>query len=423
MVRHLATITRVLMPVALLSCGGGGSKKPTTTSTTADKGAGKTAGKAKETEADREKKRHSEAISIIPDGSSCLPAVLKEPGAPRLDLETKGQDLIVCASDTDKVRLLGPVACWKIDLGSGALTYQAAAPIPGRGIAVKIDDRCARGYCLPKDAKDTATVAHMAWNGESSKVALLVGDDVHIYDGATKAHESSFTIRGAKGVTGEPSAVHWAGDAIIVESVDDKSSAVFMFKLDGTALGAIEAIGSKDGKPMSTHGGSFSLLDKNRIAVSEQGFTSMTVYEVDTSKRSKLVRKLVKPPCKNDELDAYWKDNTAAISPKCKDHMSKNFEYLIGATAVATAKSFLVMMRGARTGEIGVLDQKTLAEKKVIKLPWCGGGEAAGGGAKEEAASAPKKDALPKKESAGKKAAPKSGKTVKGAEDPDAGGQ
>lgn len=264
----------------------------------------------------------------------------------------------------------------------------------------------------------------MAWNGDSSKVAVLVGDDVHLYDAATRAHETTFTIRGAKGVTGSPTAVHWVGDSIIVEAAADASSAVWMFKLDGTAVGPMEAIGSKDGKPMSTHGGSFSLLDKNRIAVSEQGFTSMTVYELDTSKRSKLVRKLNKPPCKNDELDAYWKDDASSISPKCKEHMAKNFEHLIGAPAVATAKSFLVMMRGPRLGEIGVLDQKTLAEKKVIKLPWCTGGDAAG----DAAATSPKDST--NKGAGDAAAAPPKASTKKGArdakaraEDPDAGGE
>lgn len=129
------------MPVALLACGGGDKKSSTTPK--AGKGTGK-ASATKETEEDRANKRHAAALAIVPDGSTCLPAVLKEPGAPRLDLAAVGMDSIVCASDTDKSRLLGPIACWKVNLENGKLTYQVAAPLAGRGIDVRVDDRCAR---------------------------------------------------------------------------------------------------------------------------------------------------------------------------------------------------------------------------------------------------------------------------------------
>jgi hypothetical protein len=52
--------------------------------------------------------------------------------------------------------------------------------------------------------------------------------------------------------------------------------------------------------------------------------------------------------------------------------------HLMGATAVAGAKNFLVLLRGDRLGELGVLDAKSLAEKKAIKLPWCEGKESGG---------------------------------------------
>lgn len=371
MVRYPAMMLRLLVPVALFACGGGGGKKaPKHVEDSALKPPAPA-----ETEEDREKKRQAAALEIVPDGSTCLPVALKEAGAPRLELTAINGEAIICAIDTDTARLLGAVACWKAKLDDGTLAYLPALPLPGRGISVKLDDRCARGFCLPKDAKASSDkVAHMAWNADTTKVAVLAGDDVHIYDGATKAHESSFTIRGDKGVTNDPIAIHWVGTTLFVEGADQGPyAAVWMFKSDGTPLGPIEAIGSKDGKPMSTHGGSFSLLDKNRVALAEQGFSSVTIYEVDSSKRSKLVRKLTKPPCKNDELDAYWHDNADSLSPKCKEHMQQNFAHLIGATAVAGSKNLLVLLRGPRLGELAVLDAKTLVEKKTIKLPWCGG--------------------------------------------------
>lgn len=338
------------------------------------------------TEEDRERKRRAEATAIIPDGSSCLPAELKNPNAPRLELAAIGSDAVVCAIDQERTRLLGPVACWSIEVAGahpGALTYQAAAPLPGRGISVLLDDRCARGYCLPKDAAAPADpVAQIAWNLDGSKVAVLAGDAVHIFDASTRAHESSFPIRGDKGVTGGPSALHWNGDALFVEASDGAASPVWVFRPDGTPLGAIEALGGKEKTPLSTRNGSFVLLDKARVGLSEQGFSTLTIYEIDTGKRSKLVRKVPASPCKKDELEALWKDPNAPAAPKCKDFVSKNYAHLVGADAVAGTKNLLVLLRGPRLGELAVIDAKTLAERKTIKMPWCdgGGGEKASSG-------------------------------------------
>ena len=405
-----------------MACGGGDKKevkKPVAKKDT------NTAPK-KETDEDREQKRTAAAHALIPAGSTCLPASLKEAGAPLLEVAAINSELVVCAVDVDPDRLLGPVACWKVDLKASpiGLAYIPAAPIPGRGIAVKLDDRCARGYCLPKDAKLPAdNVAHMTWHPDGAKVAVVVGDDLHLFDAASKAHEKTFSIRGEKGVTGNPTAVHWVGDVLYVEASDNATSAVYAFKADGTAIGAIEAIGTT--KPASTVGGSFSILDKNRVAIAEQGFSTMTIYEGDTGKRSKLVRKLTKPPCKADELTAYWAGNEG-VGPKCKDHMTKNFDHLIGATAVAGSKSLVVTLRGPRLGELGLVDPKSLAEKSSLKLPWCSaeGSTAGGGGASDDAVADKDKEGSARTEPAKKSMT--RGPATNGAsktEDPCAGGE
>ncbi len=420
---HPATIARVLTPLAVLSFGacGGGKKTPAKPKPTVD-----TAKQTPppETEEDREKKRHEKIVAIIPENSTCLPTSLKEEGAPRLDLAAIGKDAVVCAIDEDRSRLLGSVGCWKIDLGTGSLTYQMVMSLPGRDLPVKLEDRCARGYCLPKDAKLPAdNVAHMAWNLDSSKVAVLAGDDVHIYDASSRAHESSFSIRGDKGVAGEPIALYWNGEGIFVEAGEKTASNVWLFKPDGTAVGVLDAIGGKTPTPLSTYQGSFSLLDEGRVAVAEQGFSTVTTYETATGKRTKLVRKIPAGPCKKDELDAYWKDASASLSPKCKDFVSKNFAHLIGAEAVAGSKNLLVLLRGPRLGELAVIDSKTLAEKKAIKMPWCEGGGAATGGTADAEKAAPEEKSAKK----AMKAAPKASKAAKGGgggdDDPDAGGQ
>ncbi|HEU4727762.1 MAG TPA: hypothetical protein VFT22_07740 [Kofleriaceae bacterium] len=419
---HPATIARVLALllalVAISACGGGG--KNSAAPRTPDKAELKAPPPPPETEADRERKRHAEAITIIPDGSSCLPQELKNANAPRLELAAIGSDAVVCAIDQDRTRLLGPVGCWNIDVRTGGLTYQPAAPLPGRGLSVLFDDRCARGFCLPGDAKvPNDSVALMAWNLEGSKVAVLAADTVHIFDAQSKAHESSFSIRGDRGVTNDPISIDWNGDALFVEASDGTTSPVWVFKPDGTALGPIEALGGKDKTPLSTRNGSFVLLDHARVAISEQGFSTLTVYEIDTGKRSKLVRKIPAGPCKKDELDALWRDPSTQVSPRCKDFVAKTFSHLVGADAVAGTKNLLVLLRGPRLGELAVIDAKTLAERKTIKMPWCegpGADKAAGAPPAERASAAPAA-ATPKK------AAKPGPKPKDDADDPDAGGQ
>lgn len=366
MLRHLAVFA-CLAPV-LVACGGEPKKppKPPPVTTTTPPPP------PPETEADREKKRQAAALEIVPDGSTCLPPLLKEADGPRLELAAIGNDAVICATDTLRPRLLGPVGCWKVDLASGELAYQMASPLPGRGLTVGLDDRCARGYCLPADAAvPDDNVAFIVWSPDGAKVAVLAGDKVHLHDAASKKHESSFAIRGDNGVIGSPQGIHWAGDALFVEAMEGASAAVWVFKADGRAGGPLEQIAAKDAKPLSTYGGSFVILDKNRVAVAERGYTTVTTYEVDSGKRAKLVRKIATAPCKAAEVETYWRDGDASLPPKCKEQLGKTFGPLIGADAVAGRTSFLVLLRGDRLGELGVLDAKTLVEKKSIKLPWC----------------------------------------------------
>jgi hypothetical protein len=333
---------------------------------------------------------------------------------------------VVCAIDQDRTRLLGPVACWKVEVSgatAGGLAYQKPAPLPGRGLSVMLDDHCARGFCLPKETKvPSDQVALLTWNLESTKAAVLVGDEVHVFDAKTKAHEAHFSIRGDKGVTSEPTAIHWNGDGIFIEASDGTTAPVFVFKADGTPVGPIEVLGGGKDKPLlSTRNGSFLLLRPEIVAISEQGMSTLTMYEVASGKRTKLVRKLPAPACKKEELDAVWHDPNAGVAARCKDYVAKNYAHLIGADAVKGSKNLLVLLRGPRLGELAVIDAKNLAELKTIKMTWCddaGGAPGAPGAAAAPASSsfAPSPTAAPAAAQERKAAKPKP-------DDPDTGGQ
>ena len=438
-------MARVVVPLVWLGCGGGG--KPPAAPKPEPVTAVKPPPPAPETEEDRERKRHNDALAIVPDKSPCLPAALRSATAPKLELAAIGSAAVVCAIDQERTRLLGPIACWSVAVSGpnpGALSYQDATPLPGRGLAVLLDDHCARGFCLPKDARLPADgVAQMAWNLESTKVAVLAGDDLHIFNAQTKAHETSFSIRGDKGVTGDPTEIDWNGEAIFIQANDGAASPVFVFKPEGVPVGPIEVLGGRDKAVLSTRNGSFLLLKPEQVAISEQGLTTLTIYETATGKRTKLVRKLPAPTCKKDELDAVWRDPNAQVSARCQDYVTRNYAHLIGADAVAGTKNLLMLLRGPRLGELAVVDSKTLAEHKAIRMPWCdetGGGAPVGGpGA---AASPPGAAASPPSAAAGADKAsgfapapaaeaapappPLKAKEAKGkskTSDPDAGGQ
>lgn len=394
----------------LVACGG--KSKPPAKPAPDDTVEAKPAPKP-ETEADRTKKRHDAAVAIVPQGSTCLPAALKGDAAPRLELAGEGADAVLCAIDTDPSRLLGTLGCWKLNLknldaktNSPGLVYQEPAPLPGHDVDVLLDGHCARGYCLPDDAKlGDSKVAHMSWSLDGAKVAVLAGDDVHLFDAASKSHASSFSVKGDKGVAAPPVAVYFAGDVIFVEGRDDTTDSIWAFKADGTAVGPINALGGKVEKPVSIVKGAFSILDPNRVGLADHGMETLTTYEIATGKRTKAVRRIGKLACKRAEVDAYWAGGDK-VTDTCRTALEKSSAALIGATAVMGKSNLLVVLRGARLGELGVLEPKSLTEsKKAFHLPWCdAGGEAA--------APAPAADE-----------APKTRGPVKRSNDPEEGGQ
>ena len=206
----------------------------------------------------------------------------------------------------------------------------------------------------------------MTWSFDSSKVAVLAGDNVHIFD----AHDQGARIhvldprRQGRDQRADRDRLERRRD-LHPGARRRRPRRSGCSRPTARRSGPIEALGAKDKSLLSTRNGSFMLLDKNRVAVSEQGFSAMTIYEIDSGKRSKLVRKLPAGPCKKDELDATWKDSAATVAPKCKEYIEKTFSHLIGADVVAGAKSLLVCCAvPGSVSSAAALDPKTLAEKE-----------------------------------------------------------
>lgn len=391
------------------SCGGGSSKKdtkkPAATKTTKKK---KPATAKKETEEDRAKKRDAAAEELVASGSTCLPTSLKDPSSKlALELGAVGSEAIVCAMDNDSDRLLGAAGCWTIDLSASGLVFRDRNAIPGRGYHAAIDSGCVRGYCLPKDGGETGDKAIIAWSLDGKQTAVLAGEHVHLFDAETKEISKSVALKdgehGDKAIPGEASGLWFVGDTLFLQGGEAGKASIWMYKADGSAVGPLLGLG-KGNPPVEMAHGSFSVLDKDRVAVAERGFSTLTIFEVGTGKRSKLVRKVSPGPCRSAQVEAFFSAEPGEIPAKCLTHLKKSYDYFTGTTMVAGSKNFLGALTGERVGELAVIDSKNLSEKRSIKLPWC---DAAAG-------AEPAAKGMMEKESA-------EGASL--TEDPDSGGQ
>ena len=362
-------VRALVISSVLVACGGGQStnvvpvKRPVVA---------KAPLKPAETELDREAKRREAARAIVPERSQCLPPILRKSTGPRLELAAFNGEPIACAIDTDNERLLGPIACWKIDLATGELRYREPAPLPGVGFSVLLDDRCARGFCIPASSDiPESKIARVAYDLEGARVAVLAADEIHVFDTKSRTRIGGFKVTGNGGVDGEAVAVHFVGDTVLAVGGVKKTSTpggVWAFKTDGTRLGAIQ---TPEGKPASTVNGSLLLLDKGRIAIAEQGFLSVIVYEIEGGKRTRMTRTVPRSPCTPGETTAFWEDDDdVTLGEKCQAYVDKTFAPMIGATGIAGAKNWLVALRGTRVGTLAIIDS-SLVEKRAIDLAWC----------------------------------------------------
>jgi hypothetical protein len=378
---RFAWVLALVVGSSLVACGGDSSKKdpkkPAATKTTKKK---KVITVKKETEEDRAGKREAAAEELAASGSTCLPTSLKDPSSKlTLELGAVGSEAIVCAMDTDSERLLGAAGCWTINLSSSGLVFRDRNAIPGRGYHAAVHGGCVRGYCLPKD-QEAGDKAMIAWSLDGKQAAVLAGEQVHLFDAESKELSKSVALRdgahGDKALPGEATGLWFVGDTLFLQGGEAGKASIWMYKADGSAAGPLLGLG-KGNPPVEMSHGSFSVLDKDRVAVAERGFSTLTIFEVETGKRSKLVRKVSAGPCRSAQVESFFSAEPGEIPAKCLTHLKKTYAHFMGTTMVAGSKNFLGALSGDRVGELAVIDSKNLSEKRSINLPWCDAAAAA----------------------------------------------
>jgi hypothetical protein len=282
------------------------------------------------------------------------------------------------------------------------MTYREPAPLPGRGFPVRLDgenDRCARGYCVPADATvPVPPIVHLAWSHGGDKVAVAIPGaepEIHIFGAADKAHQGVIKPKdaeaGDKAMQSDLAGILFVGDVVAaVGAPNDAGAAVYLFKTDGTAVGAVERFGGKAKGPVSVKNGSVAVFGDGMIALSEDAMATITTIDVKTGARAKLVRKQPKTKCKAKDIDALLAGGGEKASDKCKTDYAHQYEPLIGSGLVQGKNNHLVLLRGERYGELSVVDAKTLVENRHFGPAWCE--DAAPAAEPEPAASEPATD-------------------------------
>ena len=139
----------------------------------------------------------------------------------------------------------------------------------------------------------------MTWNVDRSKVAVLAGDQIHLFDAESRTYASSFSIRGERGVSGAPTGLYWNDAAILVVADDGAASPVWVFRPDGEPLGPILSP-DRPATPLSTRNGAVLLLDALRVGIAERGFSTLTIYDTATGVQTLRARRLPASECTDD---------------------------------------------------------------------------------------------------------------------------
>ena len=321
-------------------------------------------------------KRHAAALAIVPEGTHVPAGRAQGRRRAALELAAVGSATRSCARSTPTRR-----ACSAPSAAGRSTSTRRRARVPGRRRRCPATHRrqarrraargasaCRRTRRLPADK-----VAHMSWNLDGTKVAVLVGDDVHLFDAASKAHAVERSRSAAtRASPNDRSRSTSSATTIFVEGADQGPySAVWAFKADGTPVGPITGIGGKDEKPISTTTGLVLAARQEPRRARRAGLP--TRHELrDRRPASAQARAQARQARRASPTSSTRSGRTATRSPtSARTRSTKAFGPLIGATAVAGQQEPARAAARRPPRRARVLDPKTLAEKKAIKLPWC----------------------------------------------------
>jgi hypothetical protein len=290
--------------------------------------------------------------------ASCLP-----PGWQfRYTLNRTGGKLVVCGNNAGGV----VVGCWGVD-ANGKLSARPAIPVPGASRGIARGTTCHDGMCWPPAQMGPLQLARLVMHPDGKRAAVLVGNNVSVYDVASKKPISRFRLRknpgdapGEHEITNHPVDLFVVGETAFVLGVDVIPGAgLFPYSLQGKALGPEYAGVFLGGVA----------IDEHKLVLNDTALTELTILDgLDADQARTITRNVPEGPCKlsDDPEILLRQDGYKPGTDKCQDYMLKHYTPYVGATIVSHGKGFI----GLGNIELFTLDGN-LVETRRVKLAVC----------------------------------------------------
>lgn len=215
-----------------------------------------------------------------------------------------GEQLVICTEAS-------PARCWNIDRASGTLSTRATNYIAGRATPLAPKASCYQGLCWPAYKPDDTSsyiaddAASIAFHADGKRAAVIVNDEVSIFDLASKKVTRSFRARTVVDQAGNKKAwlsvvgaMWFVGDTVFVLGAPGDTSGEYvdqpLFRYsatDGTSAPPLVVYGSGAG----IAGNTLTIKSGSRVI----GLTGLTVLDA-VAATSKTTQRAVAQPCEPD---------------------------------------------------------------------------------------------------------------------------
>jgi hypothetical protein len=333
---RLRGASTIVVAAAVMAGGCGGKRPPAASPSEAAQGAGGGAAAAEPEPAESPAGDEDGPEQLPKVQASCLPA-----GSYHYVLGRTGGKLVLCGT-TSRGTLFG---CWGVD-GKGALSARATSPIPGTAVAVDAAKGCHEGLCWKPPGEDAAfDKVRVAMHPDGKRAAALVGEDVTIYDVASKKATLTFPLRKNGDLVGEhevsngPVTLWFAGEGVFILGLDaGPAGALFPYSVGGKALGPAY---------WSVYMGGVA-IDEDKLVLNEDALKKLTTLDGRAKGGKTIVRQLPKSPCKPEEdPELEIPEDYQPGTNKCFDYQLKHLSQYHAAQIVSDGAGYVGLTPGA----------------------------------------------------------------------------
>ena len=172
-----------------------------------------------------------------------------------------------------------------------------------------------------------------------------------------------------------PTAIHWVGDAMFVEGTDGTTSARLGVQARRHA-GRPDRGARRQGPASRSRPQRLVLASstRTRVAIAEQGFSTLTIYEVDTGKRAQARPQDAEagPPARPTSSTRSGRSGDK-VTDKCKESLEQELRRTWSVPTPSPAqelRSCCCAARGSASSRV-LASARRSPRRRAIKLPWC----------------------------------------------------